>query len=1054
MPPYGCRGQQPFLLIETMFTTRLSVNNPVFVNLVAVMILVIGIGLVWTTMHREIFPEFSLDMIRVTTIFVGASPGEIEKLITIKLEDEIDNIDGIDSIESESREGLSLITLKLQSDVTDINRVINDVQTAVDNIRNELPEEAEDPLVTELKTRFPVIVLSIYGEINTLALKNIADEVEDEIKRIPGVSRVSVVGIGDREVWVEVDPATLERYGLAIGDIEQALEAKNLNLPGGTLKTARGEYLVRTVGEVTRAEELEQVVLRATAKGDLLTLGQVASVRDTFEEPTTLGRFDGRPAINLQVSKEKSGDTIAIANAIRKFAAVYERRLPPGVKLGVYNDFSIYIKNRLNTLKQSGYIGLILVLVVLRLFLTNRIAIMTALGIPVAFCGTFILMYFYDVSINMLSAFSLILVLGMVVDDAIVVTENIYRHMEEGFEPKEAALAGTDQVLMPVVASTLTTIAAFIPLLLVPGTIGNFISIIPICVSFALLASLLEALIVLPSHMAEFVKPTPLNNPKKNHENHWFRRVAEVYTRLLRRILRWRYVFITAVVCFSVLVMLFAKYRIPFTLFSAFESDQFFINIEAPITYKLEDTSKIAHSVEKIVQELSPEELATMVTNVGMTFIDVNKVRMGSHLAQIVVELNKIPPRKRSSEEIINALREKVNLVSGIKKVQFLSPQAGPGGPAIEINVEGENLEVLSSIAKEIEDYLATIPGVQDIRDTHELGKPELKIFAKPEARALGLTVQDIALQVRHRFYGAESSKIQRSREDIQILVKYSEDFRRGRLDVERIKLDAPGGQKVAFSEVAYIVEERGYSVISRSEMKRAITVLADVDKTKANSLEVSGFVTEQFKDLPERYPGYRLTFKGEQKDFEESIVSLIKAFSVAVLLIYFILGSSFRSFIQPLIIMTAIPFALDGVIVGHIVMGMNLTFLSLIGTVALAGIVVNDSLVLVDFINNLRRRGLDLTQAIVEGGRLRIRAICLTSITTIAGLSPLAFFASGQAKFLSPMALSIVWGLGFSTVLILLVIPCFYAAVDDMKRASRWIVGLNAKRKEARYAG
>ncbi len=1025
-----------------MFTTRLSIDNPVFVNLVAAVIMALGIGLVVTTMNREIFPEFSLDMISVTTVFQGASPEEMEKLITIKLENEIDNVDGIDSIESESSEGISVITLKLQSEVDDVNRVINDIQTAIDNIRNELPEEAEDPVVTELKNRFPVIVLSIYGEVSLFTLKNIADEVEEEVKRLPGVSRVRVVGIGDREVWVEVDPSALERYGLSIGDIERALEAKNLNLPGGTLKTARGEYLVRTVGEVTRAEDLEQVVVRATPEGNLLTLGQVASVRDTFEEPTTLGRFNGRRAINIQVSKEKSGDTISIANAVRQFARDYEERLPPGVRLGVFNDFSVYIRNRLNTLKQSGFIGLILVLFVLRLFLSTRVAILTALGIPVAFCGALVMMYFYGISVNMLSAFSLIIVLGMVVDDAIVVTENIYRHMEEGYDPKEAARVGTNQVFMPVVASTLTTIAAFIPMLMMPGTMGKFMSVIPLVVSFALLASLFEALVVLPSHMAEFVRLKPSGNPTRDPSRHWFQRVVAVYARLLESILRWRYVFITAVLCFSVLLMLFAKYRIPFTLFSRFESDQFFINIEAPVTYKLEDTSEVVRSVEAIVRKLPPDELSTMVTNVGMTLIDVNELRTGSHLAQIIVELKKMPPRRRNSDEVINALRDKVELVPGIRKVQFLSPQAGPGGPAIEINVEGEDLTILSAIAKKIEDYMATLPGVRDIRDTFELGKPEIRIFAKPEAMALGLTVREIARQVRDRFHGAESSKIQRSKEDIQILVKYPEEHRRHRLDVERIKLDTPGGHKVAFSEVAYIVEKRGFTQISRSEMKRAVTVLADVDKTKANALEVAGFVAERFSDLSERYPGYRLRFKGEQKDVEESVVSLVKAFVVAVLLIYFILGSAFRSFIQPLIIMCAIPFAVDGVIVGHIAMGMNLTLLSLIGTVALVGIVVNDSLVLVDFINNLRRQGLELTEAIVEGGKLRIRAICLTSVTTIAGLSPLAFFASGQARFLSPMALSITWGLAFSTILILLLIPCFYAAVDDLKRATQWLVG------------
>jgi|Deesub1362A_J573_1020465.scaffolds.fasta_scaffold00148_42 multidrug efflux pump subunit AcrB len=1027
---------------------RLFVRNSVFVNLLMVVVLVAGI-LTYFSITREMFPEFSLDTIAIRTTYSGASPEEVEKLITMRIEDEIVDIDGVKNIYSESQEGLSLITVEL-SEYADVDRVINDISIAIDNIE-DLPEDADDPVVREVKNAFPVITVSVYGDVPELTLKEIAEEVQDRLRELPGVAQVYLSGARDREIWVEVDPARLEQYHLSIRDIQRALEARNLNLPAGTLKTDRGEFLVRTVGEIQDPRELERVILRSDPQGNTITLAQVAHVRDRFEDPVTLGRFNGHPAMNLSVSKEKRGDAIAIARAVRQFIRDYSAMLPPGVRLDVFNDFSVYIRNRLNTLKQNGLAGFGLVLIILCLFFNLRVAGMTALGIPVSFAGALLLMSAFGISLNMISMFSLILVLGIIVDDAIVVSENAYRYMEEGMPPAEAAIRGTTQVMGPVVATVLTTIAAFIPLLLVSGTMGKFMSVIPKVVTFALMASLFEALVILPSHLAEWspkrIRPE-LSRPRSER---WLQALRRAYTRLLRFSLRWKYVSLTISLGITALVVTFAITRIPFTLFHEFESTQFFINVETPVTSKLEDTRDAIARIERIVSEtLPPSELKSMASNVGLIFLDIHRVVRGSNGGQIIVELTEAHKRKRSSEEIINELRQRTEGLPGVTKIQYMTPQAGPGGPDIEIRVVGDEIPVLEEIADRIKAFLSTFPAAKDIRDDFLPGKMELRIEAKPEARSLGLDVASIARQVRNSFFGAESSKILRADEDIPIVVKYPQAYRDRPSRIEDLVLTAPNGEKVYFREVARLVQVSGYTKIIRSDRKRSITVLADVDERKGNTLQIVNEVRRHFADLPKTYPGYHLEFKGKRQEFEESMQDLLKSFLVAVLLIYLILGALFKSYIQPLVVMLAIPFAANGVVLGHAIMGLSIGILSIMGMVALAGVVVNDSLILVSFINELRQKGQPLMEAVVQAGRIRLRPVLLTTVTTVAGLTPLGFFASGQAKFLSPMAISIIFGLTVSTVLTLVIIPCSYGIVEDIRRFLRGLMGL---RKDALFA-
>ncbi len=1014
-----------------------SVRNPVTVNLLTLFVLGAGIA-TYFRMHRELFPEFSRQAVQITTQFTGASPEEVENLITANIEEEMTDLDELDEMLSISQEGRSEILLKFQPE-TDMNRALNDVRAALDDV-TDLPEEADDPQVREVKSTFPVITVSLAADIDEATLRDMAKDLRDELRRLPGVATVRILGIREQQIWVEVDPARLEQYGMSLDDVRAAIAAHNRNVPGGTLKTPRGEILVRTLGEAAGAEEVERIILRSVATGTPLTVADLATVRETFEEPTTIGRWGGRAAINLVVIKERTGDAIDIAASVRALVKEVRDRLPETVTIGVYNDFSVFIRNRLNTLRLSGAIGLTIVLITLWVFVRARIAFLTGLGIPFAMLGGIVLMSLYGISLNMISLFSLILVLGLLVDDAIVVTENVYRYVEQGMDPRQAAIQGTSEVAWPVVATVTTTIAAFLPLLLIPGTMGVFLAPIPVVVTFALLASLLEALVVLPSHLSDAITPAYAQRVRRR-EVGWLTRARSVYGTLLAMAVKWRYVTAVLLLCFTILLGTTAWYRIPFVLFREFESSQFMINLETSSAAKIEDTLEVAKRAEQVVLNLPTEELRSVATNVGITFLDVHRAEWGPNLGQLLVELEE--DRRRTVDAVIADLRGGMADIPGITKIQFLKTQAGPGGPAIEARIVGAEIPVLRRLADEVKGFLRGIPGVRDVRDDFTEGKEELQITLLPEARALGLNLGQIARQVQQAFLGVEASTIQRRDEDVPIVVRFPQAARRSLETVAGMKITLPSGEKVFLRDVARLESAIGTSKIRRDDQKRTITVLADVNTREANAFQVAQRLKREFADVGSSFPGYRVVIKGERQEAEESLAAMPQVSLIAILLIYFLLGSLFKSFIQPLIVMAAIPFALDGVVIGHLIMGEPLSFLSTMGLVALAGVVVNDSLILVDFINRARKEGTPRDEAILKSGVARLRPVLLTTVTTVGSLIPLAFFASGQAKFLSPMAISVVWGLSFATILTLILVPCLYAMLDDLEALLRRLLRL-----------
>jgi len=1005
-----------------------SVENRVLVNLLA--LLVLGAGVVtYFGMHREMFPEFSRQAVQIVTEYAGASPEEVEKLITAKIEEEVAQVDDLDELLSVSQEGRSDILIKFQPD-TDMSQALSDVRAALDLV-TELPEEAEEPQVSEVKSTYPVITLSLAGDIDEAALRDMAKDVRDDLRRIPGVAAVRILGIRERQIWVEVDPERLDQYGLSLDNLRASISNHNRNVPGGTLKTARGEILLRTLGEAEGVQDVERVILRAKEVGHPLTVGDVASVRETFKDATIMGRYNGQPAINLIVVKERDGDAIDIAARIRAYVAKLRERLPQTVTIGLYNDFSVFIQNRLNTLRWSGFIGLIIVLTTLWVFVRTRIALLTGLGIPFAMLGAIVGMSAYGISLNMVSLFSLILVLGLLVDDAVIVTENVYRYVEGGMEPRQAAIRGTSEVAWPVVATVLTTVAAFVPIGMLPGTMGVFLAPIPIVVSFALLASIFEVLLVLPSHLTDIITPAYAQKVRLREQG-WLRRLRTVYGSILTVALRWRYVTIAFMIGITVILAATAIYRVPFVLFREFESSQFVVNFETSPGAKIEDTLKVAKQAEQIILNLPPGELKSLATNVGVSFLDIHRAERGSNIGQLMVELEE--DRKRKVDDVIAEIRTGIADIPGITKIQFLKLQAGPGGPAIEARVVGNEMGVLRKLSDEMKGFLNGIPGVRDVRDDFTEGKEELQITLRPEARALGLDLGQIARQVQYGFLGVEASTIQRRDEDVPIVIRFPQAARENLATVANMKLTLPSGQRLFLRDVAHLETAVGSSKIRRDDQKRAISVLADVDTRKTTVFQVTERLKKKFRDVGSRFPGYRVIIKGERQELEESLAALPQVSLLALLLIYFILGSLFKSFLQPLIVMAAIPFALDGVVIGHLIMGEPLSFLSMLGLIALIGVVVNDSLILVDFTNRARREGVPTLQAIVTSGMVRLRPVLLTTVTTVGGLIPLAFFSTGQAKFLSPMAISVVWGLSFATVLTLILIPCLYAVGDDLK--------------------
>lgn len=1026
---------------------RFSIDNPLIVNLSLVIVLIMGV-LAWRVLPQEIFPVVELDMVSIKTEFEGASPAEVEQQVTLPIEEEFEDSQDIDYITSTSAEGLSTVFIKLKPG-SNVDDFMQESRTILDRI-DDLPDIAEEPELTRIRARFPVITLTLYGDLSKAELYELAEQTRRRMMEVPGVASVGMAGDRDWEIWVEADPYTLAALKVPLETLMGALRDNLVDQPGGSIRSREGDIRLRGQGVAPDPEAIEKVVIRTNPDGGQLRVGDIARVVRRFEEPETYARFNGKPSINLTVTKTAEASTIEVSALIRELARELRQKLPASIYVGHHTDMSVYVKTRLNTVKSSGLIGLFLVLLSLYLLINFRVAAITAFGIPVSFLFAIILLYYFNFTINMVSLFAFLIVLGMIVDDAIIVTENVYRHIEQGKAPVIAAQIGAREVLWPVIVSTFTTIAAFLPMFAIGSTLGEFIKVIPVVVSCALLGSLFEAFLVLPSHAGHY-----LRLEKVKREGLRWKAILEKYCVLLRWSALNRYTVAIASICVLAITLTYAKTRLHFEMFGHVEIGQFFVNIETSNTYSLEDSLVLALEIEKELQQaMSEDELDTLLTNVGISFIDFNRFKRGSNIMQFVVDLKKPVPRGfiekwvsplvsmefnnhgtrvRSADDIINDVRRRLVRMPGIQRMYILKPDAGPAGADIEIGIKSAEIDFLRHKADEISDYLRRIPGVNDVQHDQELGKLEYQYALNAHGKRLGLTQAQLANAVRSGFLGNEVVHVTWKENRIPVRVIYPEALRTRSDSLAGLPIVLPGGETVYLGDVADITVGHGLNQIKRRDRQRMATITADVDSRIITANEVTDQVARKFMpDSPRA--DYRLLFLGEKKDADESFKGMKTALFIALALIFFMLTALFKSLLDPVVVMIAIPFGLIGVIFGHAIFGYHLQFLSAVGVLALSGIIVNDSLLLVDFIKHMRADGMDRVTAVVEAGRVRARPILLTTITTFLGVSPLIFFATGQTAFLSPMAVSLGFGLIFATALILLTLPCIYLIADDLR--------------------
>ena len=1034
------------------------VERSLIVNLISIGLVLAGLIFLATT-NKEAFPNIDYPYVIVTTIYPGATAEDIEKHISISLEDQMREIEGIEELSSYSYESRSVIVIKLDPDLENKDRTVYDIRDSIDMV-TDLPKDAEDPIVTELSTSlFPVLEISITRK---LGISNDADErelrhharmLEDLMQELNGVARVVRTGYRDREMIVEVNPYVLNDFQIGLNEIIGALRNKNINFPGGETRIGGEEGMIRTIGEVESAGDIRNILIRANDRGNWVRIGDVATVLDSFEDYTLINRTNGILSVTLTVLKKESADIIEVVTEIKAQIEAFNAQYGEQYEVTTSNDMSYYVSRRLNVLVVNGLVGLCLVFLSLFITLGWRISLVTAFGIPLAFAGTFVWMGQSGVTINLMSMFGLIIVLGMLVDDAIVVAENIYRHLEEGEPIKEAVINGTSEVIIPVAGTIMTTIAAFAPLMFMTGIMGKFMWTLPAVVSVALVASWLESMFILPSHVFDIEKRRKVSvSDEKKHKENRYKKIQEKYVKALRFVLTHKYKFSVLITAFFIFTVFMAGVGVKFKLFPQRGIERLIVKAEADSGTTLEQMSQRIKSIEGVIAKLPKGELINYITRVGIHReqpLDPEEKR-GSNLATILINLTPSSQRERLAIDILDDIRnQSTKYHKEYVKVTYTFQKTGPPtGKAINVDIKGDDFAVLKKISKEYQDYLKKMDGIKDISDNFEENKKEARIYIKDrDASVAMISVLDIATTVRTCYEGTIASTIKKTDEEIDIRVRFPKKHR-DRLDsLKLIKISNRMQNLVPLSEIAYVKNSVGIAGIARKGWKRCISVTADIDEKKKDitPVKVNAQLMRDFADISERFPGVIVGYEGEFRDTMESMENLGKSFLIAFVVIYIILVALFRSLHHPLVIMGVIPLTLVGVIwtfffhdiIWRIFMRdtMPLSFLALMGVVGLAGVVVNDSIVFVDFIRKSRAEGLSPFDASLKAGGHRLRPIFLTTVTTFFGLIPTAYGIGGDDPFLKPMAISMSWGLAFGSFITLFATPILYNIFSDIRR-------------------
>lgn len=1037
-------------------------RNSVAANLLMFILLAGGLFSVFT-IKKEMQPRAETNYITISVPFLGATPEDVEEGVIIKIEEAIQDVEGIQEIISSARRGMGSVTVEVDTDyeVTDVMDVIKNRVDAIPTF----PENTEKPTIARNNFQQQVLMVSVYGSVSERTLKEYSKQIRNEVVTLPGVTRAEILGSRPYEISIEVSEFDLQAYDLTLIEVAQAVRLSSLDLSAGSIRSDSGDVLVRTKGQAYTGKDFEDIVIRTNPDGTRLLLKDVANINDGFVEGEWFSEYNGKPAITIQVLSVGSQSELDIAATVRDWVARKEVSLPADMQIAAWADTSYYLKDRLDLMTKNLVMGAALVFLILTLFLRLKLAFWVMVGLPVAFLAAFFLMPLVDVSVNMLSLFGFILVLGIVVDDAIVIGESAYTNMRAKGHSIENIVEGVQQVAVPATFGVLTTIAAFLPILMISGVQGQFFAAIGWVVILCLLFSLVESKLILPAHLSHM--KIKHYGPKTSNPFVRFQRffseglhhfVDNRYTPLLERSLRHPALVLSSFVALLILsVGLLAGGILKFVFFPDIVSDFLQVQIEmnegtAPA--KTEDAvRRIQEALWEVDRQVSREnglEPGSVVTSV-MSW--VNSDTQGEIITELVKEGTLI-----SGPEVLRRWREEAGSIPGVKTLGFEGAAGGPGGgPDFSIQLIGSNITQVGRAAAELERRVRQYEGVYDIRNSYERGTPEIKLNIKPEAESLGLNLADLARQVRAGFYGEEVQRIQRGQDEVKVMVRYPEEERDSVGYLNSVRIRTPDGGRVPFHAVAEVEYTESPSRIQRFDRERAVRLSAEVDKEKYEP----GKITQDILniELPEvlaQFPGVRHRLSGSTRSMQETQLELLKGAAFALFLIYALMAIPLKSYSQPLIIMAVIPFGAIGALLGHLLLGIPVSILSFFGLIALSGVVVNDSLILVDFVNRERAQGVELRQAVVDAARKRFRAILLTSLTTFFGLVPIVLETSLQAQLVIPMAASLAFGILFATAITLFLIPALYIALDQFGQwwGNAWSHVLPAKVSQASSDG
>ncbi len=1018
-------------------------NNSVAANLLMLLVFVGGLAAI-ENLTKEVFPTFPTETITISVPYPGSSPEEVEAGIVRIVEEELQDLVGVKEISSVSREGSGTVTLLMEPG-TPMSRALVQVKTRVDGIAS-FPANAEEPIVDEVLARTRTMNLTVYGDLDEHQMRELADQLRDEVLMIPGISEVSLSGARDYEISIELSDNALQRYGLSFDSVVDAVRQQSRDLPGGKLRTGQGAITLRSVGQAYTAEEYAQVPLVTRSDGTVLRLGDIATLRDGFEEQPVLTRLNGKRAITLVVDRVGEQDVLAMTANLRAFTDAKQGELPPGVVLTAWADRSEILKGRINLMLKSAIQGAILVLITLALFLNISLAFWVILGVPFSFLGALLMIDLLGLTtINIFSVFGFILVLGMLVDDGIVTAESAYSQLEDEHDGVDSIVRGVRRVAVATIFGALTTMVAFAPAAMLTEGVGRLVSVLVPVVVFSLLFSLLETKLILPAHLRHI--HIDKSAPNMRSPLGWLKALQQacsggmvrfserVYRPLLQRAVEYRYV--SLAIFFGGLIICFALVPsgiVRFVFFPNVPSDSISVKLKMPNGTPWETTHDYSLRIEEAVRRM--DDRYRQETGRDESVIrELLTLSMMDTESTVSVELLPSTDRNVTSVQLAGWMREALGELPGVQSLIF-DANAGPSGAAVDVELSGKDLEAMRAAAQELKLALLNYESVTDIRDTFDAGGPELDIQLTAEGRALGLTQLELARQVRQAFFGAEIQRVQRGRHEVRVYVRLPQAHRDSLNALQLLWIDVPGRGKVPFDAVGTAREQTGVSVINRFDRQRVVNVQADVDKARVEPGAVNRDIVENvLPDILAAHPGVTHRLAGEAEAQAESTGSLQWGFIAVLIMIYAALAVPLRSYVQPLIIMTVIPFGLTGAVLGHLIVGIDVSILSAIGMIGLTGIVVNDSLVLVDHINHrLRERGEEWRTAVVDGAVRRFRPVVLTSITTFVGLAPIQLETAIQAQFVKPMAVSVAFGVLFATAVTLVLVPVLYFVGRDIR--------------------